>query len=428
MAIASVSSPSSSRRRPTIPSTCAAKPKITPERIASTVDLPISARGAVEVDPRDRRRAARERLHRDLDARRDDPADVLAGRADAVVGDRGAEVDDHARPADALVGRDRVDEPVGADLARVVHPDRHPGPHARADHRHLVPEVALGHRGPLRPQLRHGRGEDRRVEVVEAEVAQREQVAQRGAELVRGGLAHGGEAPVVDQLLPAEGAQVGLRVADVDDEEHDAGLCSRAMDAVLYALPASHPCAAVERALALKGVAYRRVELIPGPHRIVQKAVLRRDHRAGRAAVRRHEGRRLAADHAGARRAGARAAARARRSAGAARAEEWGDQVLQSLVRRVVWAALVRAPEPGHGLHRRARSCRSRGRSRGSARRSIARLAREAQRRLGPQRARRPARAAAPPRPGRRLDRGRRARGGRDRGAAPGRLRPAAAA
>ena len=47
MAIASVSSPSSSRRRPTIPSTCAAKPKITPERIASTVDLPISARGAV---------------------------------------------------------------------------------------------------------------------------------------------------------------------------------------------------------------------------------------------------------------------------------------------------------------------------------------------------------------------------------------------
>jgi len=32
-------------------------------------------------------------------------------------------------------------------------------------------------------------------------------------------------------------------------------------------------------------------------------------------------------------------------SAGAARAEEWGDQVLQSLVRRVVWAALVRAPD-----------------------------------------------------------------------------------
>ena len=45
----------------------------------------------------------------------------------------------------------------------------------------------------------------------------------------------------------------------------------------------------------------------------------------------------------------------ARRSAGAARAEEWGDQVLQSLVRRVVWAALVRAPERVMGLHRGAK-------------------------------------------------------------------------
>jgi len=35
------------------------------------------------------------------------------------------------------------------------------------------------------------------------------------------------------------------------------------MTAVLYAVPASHPCAAVERALQLKQVAYRRVEMIP---------------------------------------------------------------------------------------------------------------------------------------------------------------------
>ena len=48
----------------------------------------------------------------------------------------------------------------------------------------------------------------------------------RGAELVGGRLAHGREAPVVDQLIAAEDAEVGLGVADVDDEEHGAGLCS----------------------------------------------------------------------------------------------------------------------------------------------------------------------------------------------------------
>ena len=53
--------------------------------------------------------------------------------------------------------------------------------------------------------------------------AQREQVAQHRAELVGGRLAHGGEAPVLDELAVAERAEVGLRVAGVDDEEHGRG-------------------------------------------------------------------------------------------------------------------------------------------------------------------------------------------------------------
>ena len=36
-----------------------------------------------------------------------------------------------------------------------------------------------------------------------------------------------------------------------------------ALPATLYALPASHPCAAVEAALGLKGLAYERVDMIP---------------------------------------------------------------------------------------------------------------------------------------------------------------------
>jgi glutathione S-transferase len=115
------------------------------------------------------------------------------------------------------------------------------------------------------------------------------------------------------------------------------------MDAVLFALPASHPCAAVERALALKEVAYRRVELIPGPHRIVQKAVF---GATTVPAVRLSDGTKIVGSRSIMRELDARVPEPrlVPESAGAARAEEWGDQVLQSLVRRVVWAALVRAP------------------------------------------------------------------------------------
>ena len=58
-------------------------------------------------------------------AGRDRPAEVFALRADAVEGCRRAEVDDDARPVDALVGGDRVDDAVGADLTRVLVEDRH---------------------------------------------------------------------------------------------------------------------------------------------------------------------------------------------------------------------------------------------------------------------------------------------------------------
>src|ERR1700723_3738526 len=82
-----------------------------------------------------------ERLERDLDAGRDDPAEVLAVGGDGVVGDGGAEVDDDAGSAETLVRGDGIDEPVGADLAGVVVADRHRGLDAGPDDERLVAEV-----------------------------------------------------------------------------------------------------------------------------------------------------------------------------------------------------------------------------------------------------------------------------------------------
>ena len=180
-----------------IPSTIPAKPYRTPARIASTVDLPISARGGVRSIVGSAAARSDSASSEISTPGKITPPRYSPPARDDVVGDRGAEVDDHAGAADALVAGDGVDEPVRADLARVVVADRHPGLQARADQQHLVAEVAARHRRPLGPQLRDRRGDDRGVDVGEREPAQREQVAQRGAELVGGRLAHGGEAPVV---------------------------------------------------------------------------------------------------------------------------------------------------------------------------------------------------------------------------------------
>lgn len=118
------------------------------------------------------------------------------------------------------------------------------------------------------------------------------------------------------------------------------------MAATLYAVPASHPCAAIELALRLKAIPYRRVDMIPVLHKPLQRArfgggtvpglVLdgekllgsRRIVRALEARV--PEPRLLPAD--------------AEERKAVELAEQWSDEVLQPLARRVVWAALVRAP------------------------------------------------------------------------------------
>ena len=118
------------------------------------------------------------------------------------------------------------------------------------------------------------------------------------------------------------------------------------MAATLYAVPASHPCACVERALQLKAVEYRRIDLLPVAHKLIQKALFGGSTVPGlvpdgekllgsfniiRALEERApEPRLLPSDR------------KQRKSVELA--EGWGDEVLQPLVRRVLWAALGRAP------------------------------------------------------------------------------------
>jgi glutathione S-transferase len=117
---------------------------------------------------------------------------------------------------------------------------------------------------------------------------------------------------------------------------------------VLYAIPASHPCAAVEAALRMKGLAYRRVDMLPLLSRVVQH---RRFGRATVPAVAFPDGARVVGSQAIMRELDERAPEPLLlphegdpRRVDVSRAETWGDEVLQPLVRRVIWAALRRRP------------------------------------------------------------------------------------
>ena len=180
VAITVGSPPSSASIRRAIPSISPANPKITPGLDRAAGRPADRGLGLVELDPPDPGAALGQRGQRDLDPGCDRAAQVLAVGGDRVEVDPGAEVDDHAGVAEAVVGGDGVDEPVGADLVGVVDPDRHPGLHPGADRQAGRVEVARRHRLVLAAERRHDRRDADRVDLAALDPAQREQ-ARRSA-------------------------------------------------------------------------------------------------------------------------------------------------------------------------------------------------------------------------------------------------------
>ena len=95
-----------------------------------------------DLDARELGRAREERVGADLQARREDAAEVLALGRHAVEVRRGAEVDDDDAALGPLEARDRVGDAVGADLARVLDEDGHARADPGADDERLAPEGA----------------------------------------------------------------------------------------------------------------------------------------------------------------------------------------------------------------------------------------------------------------------------------------------
>jgi glutathione S-transferase len=115
----------------------------------------------------------------------------------------------------------------------------------------------------------------------------------------------------------------------------------------LYAVPGSHPSAAVEVALRLKGAEYRRIDLITLAHKPVMRV---RFGAASAPAVSFSDGKRVSGSRAIMRELDERfpepplLPSEQDACAHVLRAEQWGEEVLQPLARRITWAALLRSP------------------------------------------------------------------------------------
>jgi glutathione S-transferase len=118
------------------------------------------------------------------------------------------------------------------------------------------------------------------------------------------------------------------------------------MEGKLYVIPGSHPSRAAELMLEHKGIPYKRVDMIPGPIKQVQLRAMR--FPADTVPALKLNGRKIQ---------GSREISRAldeiqpepplfpsdpKQRNAVEEAERWGDEVLQSMPRRIIWNALSR--------------------------------------------------------------------------------------
>jgi glutathione S-transferase len=117
--------------------------------------------------------------------------------------------------------------------------------------------------------------------------------------------------------------------------------------AKLYVVHGSHPCATVERALQLKGIAYKSVELMPAMHAAHQRVRFGQRTVPG---IKFEDGEKVVGSRAILRRLEVLAPdppllpADADLRATVEETERWGDEVLQPMARRLVWLGMRRHP------------------------------------------------------------------------------------
>jgi glutathione S-transferase len=115
----------------------------------------------------------------------------------------------------------------------------------------------------------------------------------------------------------------------------------------LYVVHSSHPCETVKKALELKGIPYKTVEWLVPTHTVLARV---RFGRRTVPALKLDGGEKISGSRPILRRLDELVAdppllpADADARAAALEAERWGDEVLQPLVRRIVWATLRRRP------------------------------------------------------------------------------------
>ena len=132
------------------------------------------------------------------------------------------------------------------------------------------------------------------------------------------------------------------------------------MPARLFVVHGSHPCLTVAKAFELKGLAYKKVEIVASAQPLVMKALF-----GGRTVpgVRFEDGEKVQGSRAILRALERRVASPPLYDglAGAeaiAAAERWGDEVFQAIPRRLLWAAFTAHPQAMHGFQEGARAPR----------------------------------------------------------------------
>ena len=199
-------------------------------------------------------------VHRNADARRDRPTNVITVLVDDVDIGRGAKVHHDRRRAVESLGCDGVGDAVGAHglgarRTQLGHRGR-----LRSDD-DGVRRDAVGHGVPLARELWHHAGKGDRIDRAEREVVHLKEAHQAHVDFVGGIGAVGGHAPRLHQLVSVKQAHGRLRVTHIDSEQHVYSRCRCKRTRTIVYVPSTALGCDSFTAIGAEGVKYEGIML-----------------------------------------------------------------------------------------------------------------------------------------------------------------------
>src|SRR5580692_4079627 len=162
----------------------------------------------------------KQRFRSNPQPRRNHSPKIFPARRNRIKRNRRPKIHNDARPPILVKSCDAIHDPVRANFHRIIYQHRHPGFYAQFHEQRLLTKINPRHFRQRPIHRRHHRTDNHAANRIAVQLRQSKQISRKHAVLIDSLLPRRRQPPIGNQLFATKNAQHGIRVSDIDRQQH----------------------------------------------------------------------------------------------------------------------------------------------------------------------------------------------------------------